>query len=103
MPKEAQLDVEKTFEDQKDHVTKNITPTLMKTLDLVTYPIGEGVIYEMIHRRHHHQRENDQNKKKLETEKKREAERKYRNSQRLKVNILSTVFMSYYLFTNLIK
>ena len=43
MPKEAQLDVEKTFEDQKDHVTKNIMPTLMKTLDLVTYPIGEGV------------------------------------------------------------
>ena len=42
MPKEAQLDVEKTFEDQKDHVTKNIMPTLMKTLDLVTYPIGEG-------------------------------------------------------------
>ena len=63
MPKEAQLDVEKTFEDQKDHVTKNIMPTLMKTLDLVTYPIGEGVIYEMIHTRHRHQRENDQNKK----------------------------------------
>jgi len=63
MLKEAQLDVEKTFEDQKDHVTKNIMPTLMKTLDLVTYPIGEGVIYEMIHTRHRHQRENDQNKK----------------------------------------
>ena len=69
MPKEAQLDVEKTFEDQKDHVTKNIMPTLMKTLDLVTYPIGEGVIYEMIHTRHRHQRENNRNKKKSETEK----------------------------------
>ena len=92
MPKEAQLDVEKTFEDQKDHVTKNIMPTLMKTLDLVTYPIGEGVIYEMIHMRHHYQQENDRNKKKSETEKKREAERKHRNSRRLEVNILSTVF-----------
>jgi len=92
MPKEAQLDVEKTFEDQKDHVIKNIMPTLMKTLDLVTYPIGEGVIYEMIHTRHRHQRENDRNKKKSETEKKREAERKHKNSRRLEVNILSTVF-----------
>jgi len=92
MPKEAQFDVENIFEDQKDHVTKNIMPTLMKTLDLVTYPIGEGVIYEMIHTRHRHQRENDRNKKKSETEKKREAERKHKNSRRLEVNILSTVF-----------
>ena len=87
MPKEVQLDVEKTFEDQKDRLTKHIMPTLMKTLDLVTYPIGEGVIYEMIHRRHRHQRENDRNKKKSETEKKREMERKHRNSRRLEVNI----------------
>ncbi len=60
MPKEVQLDIEKTFEEQKDQVTRTIMPTLMKTLDLVTYPIGEGVIYEMIHTRHRHQRENDQ-------------------------------------------
>src|SRR6266498_5614930 len=92
MPKEVQLDIEKTFEKQKDQVTRTIMPTLMKTLDLVTYPIGEGVIYEMIHTRHHHQRENNQNKKKSETEKKGKAERKHRNSRRLEVNILSTVF-----------
>jgi len=92
MPKEVQLDIEKTFEEQKDQVTRTIMPTLMKTLDLVTYPIGEGVIYKMIHTRHRHQRENDRNKKKSETEKKREAERKHRNSRRLEVNILSTVF-----------
>src|SRR6266498_4454498 len=71
MPKEVQLDIKKTFEEQKDQVTRTIIPTLMKTLDLVTYPIGEGVIYEMIHMRHHHQRENDRNKKKSETEKER--------------------------------
>ena len=92
MPKEVQLDIEKTFEEQKDQVTRTIMPTLMKTLDLVTYPIGEGVIYEMIHTRYRHQQENDRNKKKSETEKKREAERKHKNSRRLEVNIFSTVF-----------
>ena len=69
MPKEVQLDIEKTFEEQKDQVTRTIMPTLMKTLDLVTYPIGEGVIYEMIHTRHRHQRENDRNKKKWKPKK----------------------------------
>src|SRR5205823_7985081 len=92
MPKEVKIDIKKTFEEQKDQVTRTIMPTLMKTLDLVTYPIGEGVIYEMIHTRHCHQRENDRNKKKSETKKKREVERKHRNSRRLEVNILSTIF-----------
>ncbi|GET56420.1 hypothetical protein GLOIN_2v1485492 [Rhizophagus irregularis DAOM 181602=DAOM 197198] len=58
MPQETQLDIEKTFELQKDLVVKTIVPNLMKTLDLDTYPIGEGVIYEMIHQRHRHKRDN---------------------------------------------
>ncbi|GBC42035.2 hypothetical protein GLOIN_2v1485492 [Rhizophagus irregularis DAOM 181602=DAOM 197198] len=58
MPQETQLDIEKTFELQKDLVVKTIVPNLMKTLDLDTYTIGEGVIYEMIHQRHHHKRDN---------------------------------------------
>ncbi|PKK57929.1 hypothetical protein RhiirC2_720891 [Rhizophagus irregularis] len=83
MPEDAQLDIEQTFESQKDKVTKTIVPTLMKTLDLVTYPIGEGVIYDMMHRRHRHQREHARNKKKSQIERKREAERKHNNSRRL--------------------
>ncbi|GET62071.1 hypothetical protein GLOIN_2v1483992 [Rhizophagus irregularis DAOM 181602=DAOM 197198] len=42
MPQETQLDIEKTFELQKDLVVKTIVPNLMKTLDLDTYTIGEG-------------------------------------------------------------
>ena len=87
MPPENQLDIERTFESQKDLVTQTIIPALMKTLDLVTYPIGEGVIYDMIHRRHRHRRNNDRNRKKEENEKKRDAGRKHRNSWRLEVNI----------------
>jgi hypothetical protein len=86
MPEDVQLDIEQTFELQKDKVIKSIIPALMKTLDLVTYPICEGVIYEMIHRRHRHQRENIRNKRKSEIERKREAARKHNNSRRLEVN-----------------
>ncbi|POG78341.1 hypothetical protein GLOIN_2v1766803 [Rhizophagus irregularis DAOM 181602=DAOM 197198] len=42
MPQETQLDIEKTFESQKDLVVKTIVPNLMKILDLDTYLIGEG-------------------------------------------------------------
>ncbi|CAG8713801.1 2962_t:CDS:2, partial [Rhizophagus irregularis] len=41
MPQETQLDIEKTFESQKDLVVKTIVPNLMKILDLDTYLIGE--------------------------------------------------------------
>ncbi|GBC49504.2 hypothetical protein GLOIN_2v1485492 [Rhizophagus irregularis DAOM 181602=DAOM 197198] len=64
MPQETQLDIEKTFELQKDLVVKTIVPNLMKTLDLDTYTIGEGVIYEMIHQRHRHKRDNLRKRKK---------------------------------------
>jgi hypothetical protein len=87
MAPENQLDINKTFESQKDLVTKTIVPSLMKVLDLGTYPVGEGVVYEMIHRRHRHQRDNLRSKNKSESDKKREAERKHSNSRRLEVNI----------------
>ena len=54
MPEKAHLDVSETFESQKALVTTLIIPSLFKVLDPVTYPIGEGVLYEMIHQRHRH-------------------------------------------------
>jgi hypothetical protein len=92
MPPEAQLNIEETFESQKDLVVKTIVPNLMKILDLDTYPIGEGVVYEMIHQRHRHQRENLQYKNKPEDEKKKVARRKHVNSRRLEVNINAIIF-----------
>src|SRR3990170_5085258 len=92
---ENQLNIEETFETQKDLVIKTIIPNLMKTLDLDTYPIGEGVVFEMIHQRHRHQRDNLRIKNK--SEKKRETERKHRNSRRLEVNI-NIIFYRYSLF-----
>ncbi|UZO28869.1 uncharacterized protein OCT59_022376 [Rhizophagus irregularis] len=82
MLQETQLDIEKTFELQKDLVVKTIVPNLMKTLDLDTYPIGEGVIYEMIHQRHRHKRDNLWVKNKSENDIKKETGRKHQNSRR---------------------
>ena len=63
------LDNNQTFESQKEIVIKTIVPSLMKTLDLDTYPIGEGVVYEMLHQRHRHKRNDLRNKSKPEGEK----------------------------------
>lgn len=92
MPEDHQLDVEKTFESQKDLVVKKIIPCIMGLIDLDTYPIGEGVVYEMIHQRHRNQRDYLRNKKKSEDEQKRETKRKHSNSRRLEVNINTIVY-----------
>lgn len=104
LPQESQLDIEKTFESQKDLVVKMIVPNLMKTLDLNTYPIGECVVYEMIHQRHRHQREILRNKEKPQDERKRVARQKHLNSRRLEVNICYILLVTgnRYLFTSFI-
>ena len=57
MPENSKLNVDKTFESQKQIVTTKIIPALLKVIDPETYPIGESILYEMIHQRHRHQRE----------------------------------------------
>ena len=57
MPKNSKLNVDETFESQKQIVTTKIIPALLKVIDLETYPIGEGILYEMVHQCHCHQRE----------------------------------------------
>lgn len=103
MPPETQLDVEKTFESQKDLVIKTIVPNLMKSLDLGTYPIGEGVVYEIIHKRHRSQRDNLRVKLKSENDKKKDARRRHRNSRRSEVNINVIFTNNHYLFTSYTK
>jgi len=57
MPENSKLNVDETFESQKEIVTTKIISALLKVIDPETYPIGEGILYEMIHQRHRHQRE----------------------------------------------
>lgn len=85
MPTGSQLDINKTFKSQKDLVTKIIIPALFKVLDTNAYPVSEGVLYEMIHQRHRHQREDLLKKEKSESERTEETKRKHGNSRRSEV------------------
>jgi len=87
----------KNIRGSKRTCNKNDCAEFNETLDLDTYPIGEGVVYEMIHQRHRHQRDDLRIKNKSENEKKKETERKHRNSRRLEVNI-NIIFYRYSLF-----
>jgi hypothetical protein len=88
MPESCQLDVNETFDSQKGLVTKKIIPALLKVLDPATFPIGEGVLYEIIHQRHRHQREEMLRKKKGASEQAKESIRRHGNSRRKEVTAL---------------
>ncbi|CAB5190922.1 unnamed protein product [Rhizophagus irregularis] len=90
MPTGSQLDINKTFESQKDLVTKIIIPALFKVLDTNAYLVSEGVLYEMIHQRHHHQREDLLKKEKSESERTEETKRKHGNLRRSEKRIRRT-------------
>jgi hypothetical protein len=81
-----QLDITKTFEEQKELIIKTIIPSIMNVLNRDTYPISENVLYKIIHQRHRHQRENERDKKKPEEERKKQTRKKHANSRRLEVN-----------------
>jgi len=81
MPESDQLDTKKTFEDQKDLVIKKIVPTVVKLIDLTTYPVSDKVIYDMIHQRHRHQREDLQVKSKSDAERKKIKRKKHCTSR----------------------
>ena len=85
MPSNKQLDVNETFESQKELVVKTIIPTLFKVLNPETYQVGEAVLYELIHQRHRHQREELLRKKKETYEQTKELKRRHRNSRRNEV------------------
>lgn len=83
MPANVQLDINETFESQKKMVTQTIIPALFKVLDQPL--IGEGVLYEILHQRHRHQREELMMKQKDNTEQVKEKMRRHGNSRRNEV------------------
>ena len=85
MPANNRLNINETFESQKELVTTKIIPALLKVIDPTTYPINEGVLYEMIHQRHRHQREETIKKNKPESEQAKESTRRHGNSRRNEV------------------
>ena len=80
MPENSKLNVDETFESQKQIVTTKIIPALLKVIDPETYPIGEGILYEMIHQRHCHQREEALRKTKTTDAQTKESMHRHKNS-----------------------
>ena len=85
MPENNQLDINETFESQKRLVTTSIISALLKVLDPEMYPIGEGVLYEMIHQHHRHQREEMLRKKKDKAIQTKETQRRHGNFRKKEV------------------
>ena len=55
--KERKLDLNKTFESQRESVNRLIIPIIQKSIDRNIFPVDDGIIRHIIHERHRHQRE----------------------------------------------
>src|SRR5438270_13360964 len=81
MPTTDHLQLDQTFEAQRDLVNRIIVLTIMEALDLVTYPVAETIIYDMIHNRHKHRREKHLIKQRSVSFQDTQNRRKHMNSQ----------------------
>ena len=99
MPNTSQLDLDKTFENQRNLVNNTIVPTVMQTLDRVTFLVGETVIYEMIHNRHKHKREENLKKNRSAEYQDEQNRRKHLNSQRNDISDIPVYLFIVIIFT----
>lgn len=86
VPPDKQLELNRTYEQQHDLVNSVIIPTVMNALDQDTFPIIEGIVYEILHKLHRHRREDYLMKKKSTSEQNEHNRRKHRNSRRSEVS-----------------
>src|SRR5437588_2161819 len=100
MPTADHLQLDQTFESQRDLVNRTIMPTVMEALDLVTYPVAETIIYNMIHNRHKHRHEEHLIKQRSVSFQDTQNRRKHMNSRRNNVSILfcSLLFFHYFYY-----
>ena len=98
LPNEDQLQLEQTFEAQRNHVTTTIIPAVMDALDKEIFSVSEGIVYEMIHNRHKHQREEYLNKQQSASHQDKQHRRKHMNSRRNDVSFIQFFFYYYTYF-----
>ena len=101
---DSHLELDQTFEAQHNLVNKVIVPTIMEALDSKLFPVGETVIYDMLHSRHKHQREEYLKKRQSEEFQDKQARRKHQNSRRNDVcdyycfnSFILLIFLFYYI------
>ena len=64
-PDEDKLDLNKTFEQQSDHVNEIIVPAIMESLSKTIFPVAKNVVYSMKHSIYRHRRQEYKLKKRL--------------------------------------
>src|SRR5215831_12778659 len=94
--------MERTFDAQKNLVNNTIVPTVIATLDAETFPVTDAVVYEIIHSRHKHQREEYLIKQQSEKYQDEQNRRKHLNSRRNDVNNELVLFDIFVIFTILL-
>jgi len=94
LPDNQKLDITQTYESQKKIVNNYIVPIVQKTINKKAFPVSDGIIKHIIHERHRHQRENNNNKRRGATWNDREQRRKHANTRRTDVSKQSGYFIS---------
>lgn len=67
-------------------VNNRIVPLVQKTINKTTFPVSEGIIRHIIHERHRHQRETNNNKNRSTDWNDQETRRKHANTRRNEVS-----------------
>ncbi|CAG8452881.1 4168_t:CDS:2 [Funneliformis caledonium] len=88
---EYQLDINKTYENQKDIVNNHIISVIQKTINKKTFPVVDGVIKHIIHEQHHHKREYVLNQQRGTDWNDNERKRKHANSRHFEISKKSAV------------
>lgn len=86
LPENQQLDVNKTFENQRKLVNNTLIPVIQKTINKKTFPASDAVIKHIIHERHRHQRENFLNSNRDDDWNNKDKRRKHANSRHNEVS-----------------
>jgi hypothetical protein len=75
-----------------------MVPAVMEALDSDTFPVVETIVYDMIHNRHKHQREEYLKRQQSSTFQDEQARRKHSNSRRNDVILINEkiLFDSFY-------
>lgn len=82
MPADSKMKLSRTFEDQKDLVNEVIIPIIKKSVDVTnTFPVVDGILYDMIHKRHRYQRELHKLRERDWGVRDQQARRKHKNSR----------------------
>src|SRR3989337_501707 len=97
-PEDKQLHITHTYESQKGLVNNHRIPLVRRSLNKKTFLVTDGIIKHIIHERHRHQQEHNNNRMRGTAWVDREKRRKHANTRRTDVSKQSGYFCLCFLF-----